>query len=260
MPYVKVPAPSEVYHLTKRENLDSILDDGKIRRFNDSECWFCEDLLKMKAYMEETVLCEGKPYSAVGGQLCHYPKFIPEDHVILKMTPRRSDDNWYRWDQEVPPGSPKEVVKAAREFSELKIGYRGDLSFCNAEIIDVPQFVRDGTVRKQPVQTSAELYERLREKVEKSQNDYMNRLYQMSPSQLISRAAEIEANRFCYNNLLTACIEREQLEVLAAADDPLEIVCDTWTSAQEVRQEKEFSQVLFELCDAEAQRQTMQMR
>ena len=162
MPYVKVPAPSEVYHLTKRENLDSILDDGKIRRFNDSECWFCEDLLKMKAYMEETVLCEGKPYSAVGGQLCHYPKFIPEDHVILKMTPRRSDDNWYRWDQEVPPGSPKEVVKAAREFSELKIGYRGDLSFCNAEIIDVPQFVRDGTVRKQPVQTSAELYERLR--------------------------------------------------------------------------------------------------
>ena len=48
--------------------------------------------------------------------------------------------------------------------------------------------------------------------------------------------------------------------MLAAADDPLEIVCDTWTSAQEVRQEKEFSQVLFELCDAEAQRQTMQMR
>ena len=96
--------------------------------------------------------------------------------------------------------------------------------------------------------------------MEKTQNDYMNRLYQMSPSQLISRAAEIEANRFCYNNLLTACIEREQLEVLAAADDPLEIVCDTWTSAQEVRQEKEFSQVLFELCDAEAQRQTMQMR
>ena len=57
----------------------------------------------------------------------------------------------------------------------------------------------------------------------------------MSPSQLISRAAEIEANRFSYNNLLTVCIEREELEVLAAADDPLEIVCDTWIAAQEVR-------------------------
>lgn len=29
------------------ENLDSILDDGKISRFLDSECWFCESLGKI---------------------------------------------------------------------------------------------------------------------------------------------------------------------------------------------------------------------
>jgi len=168
MAYKKVARPSTVYHLTKKEHLDSILDNGVIRRFDDTECWFCKSIDKMQAYMVQTVLCEGKPYFAVGGQLCRYPKFVPEDHVILKMTPHRSDDNWYRWEREVPPGSPKELVKAAREFSELKIGYRGDLTFCNAEIIDVLQFVQDGTVRKQPVQTSAELCERLREKVEKS--------------------------------------------------------------------------------------------
>lgn len=90
--YVKAPIPSEVYHLTKKANLESILDDGAIRRFDDTECWFCESLAKMKAYMEQTVLCEGKPYYGVGGQLCRYPKFEPDEHIILKpdtVPPRR---------------------------------------------------------------------------------------------------------------------------------------------------------------------------
>lgn len=52
MAYVKAPIPSEVYHLTKKANLESILDDGAIRRFDDTECWFCESLAKMKAYIE----------------------------------------------------------------------------------------------------------------------------------------------------------------------------------------------------------------
>ena len=120
MAYVKVTPPSVVYHLTRMENLDSILDDGKISRFLDSECWFCESLGKMKAYMEQTVMCEGKPYYAVGGQLCRYPKFVPEDYVLLKLTPCGYEDNWYRWNQEIPPGSPKELVQAAKEFSGLK--------------------------------------------------------------------------------------------------------------------------------------------
>ena len=141
MAYVKAQIPSEVYHLTKEKNLDSILNDGKIRRFNDTECWFCESLAKMRAYMEQTVLCEGKPYYAVGGQLCRYPKFIPEDYVILKLTPCRREGNWYRWNQEVPPGSPKELVRAAKEFSALKIGFRGDLAFKDVEVIDVPRFL-----------------------------------------------------------------------------------------------------------------------
>ena len=93
MAYQKVPRPSTVYHLTKKEHLDSILDDGVIRRFNDTECWFCESLDKMKAYMGQTVLCEGKPYYAVGGQLCRYPKFVPEDYVLLKLTPSHAKEN-----------------------------------------------------------------------------------------------------------------------------------------------------------------------
>ena len=121
MAYEKVPRPSTVYHLTKKEHLDSILDDGVIRRFDDTECWFCESLDKMRAYMAQTVLCEGKPYYAVDGQLCRYPKFVPEDYVLLKLTPRGYEDNWYRWNQEIPPGSSRELMQAAKEFSMLKI-------------------------------------------------------------------------------------------------------------------------------------------
>lgn len=46
MAYVKAPIPTEVYHLTQLDKLDGILNDGKIRRFGDTECWFCESLEK----------------------------------------------------------------------------------------------------------------------------------------------------------------------------------------------------------------------
>ena len=148
MAYVKAPIPSEVYHLTQVDKLDDILDDGKIRRFGDTECWFCESFEKMKAYMEQTVLCEGKAYYGVGGQLCHYPKFEPDKHIILKLTPCRREGNWYRWNQEIPLNSPPELVQAAAEFSKLKIGYRGDLAFKSAEVIDVEAFLRGEIIRR----------------------------------------------------------------------------------------------------------------
>ncbi|MFR1989040.1 MAG: hypothetical protein ACLS3C_02770 [Oscillospiraceae bacterium] len=90
--------------------------------------------------MEQTVLCEGKPYYGAGGQLCRYPKFEPDEYIILKLTPCRREGNWYRWNQEIPLNSPPELVQAAAEFSKLKIGFRGDLPFRNAEAIDVAEF------------------------------------------------------------------------------------------------------------------------
>lgn len=184
MAYVKVRPPVKIYHLTGKDNLNSILDDGVIRRFNDTECWFCESLDKMRAYMEQTVMCEGKPYYAVGGQLCRYPKFVPEDYVLLKLTPSHAKDNWYRWDQEIPPGSPRGLVQAAKEFSMLKIGYRGDMAFRNAEVIDVPLFLTDGITQGEPVQTTSELRELLFEHVEREQREYTDSLYLLALRQV----------------------------------------------------------------------------
>ena len=141
MAYEKVPRPSTVYHLTQKGNLDRILDDGVIRRFNDMECWFCESLDKMKAYMEQTVMCEGKPYRTADGQLCHYSNFNPEAHILLKLAPIRQEDAWYRRTKEQPSSSSDEMMQAEREFFPLSIGYRGDMAFQNAEVIDVPKFL-----------------------------------------------------------------------------------------------------------------------
>ena len=94
------------------------------------------------------------------------------------MTPRRREGNWYRWNQEIPLNSPPELVQVAAEFSKLKIGFRGDLPFRNAEAIDVAAFkdaetidvgnFLNGRVVRQRVQTASELWKRLSEKVEQN--------------------------------------------------------------------------------------------
>ena len=141
MAYVKARIPTEVYHLTKRENVESIRTDKRIRRFGDTECWFCRTPEDMLRYMEYTVLCEGKPYIATGGRIEHYPKFIPGDYVLLKLTPSKWEDKWYQWNQELSGNASPEAKAEAREFSELKIGYRGDLRFSKMEVIDLEQIL-----------------------------------------------------------------------------------------------------------------------
>lgn len=143
MAYTRVEErPAKVFHYTKRENLDSILRDGRIRRMGDTECWFCTSLEDTLKLMEQTVMVEGKPFYKVGGALSHYPKFLPEDYVILKLTPRWQNGEWVRWMQEVPPGSPKELVDAAQQFSMLKLGFRGDMKFYpGPEVLEVAPLV-----------------------------------------------------------------------------------------------------------------------
>lgn len=127
MGYIRLDEqPGEVYHYTHRKNLDSILRDGRIRRMGDRECWFCASLEDTLTLMRATVMMEGKPYYKVGGSIGRYPKFVPEDYVILRLNPRFQKGEWVQWMQEMPPGSPPELLKAAETFSNLKLGFRVD--------------------------------------------------------------------------------------------------------------------------------------
>ena len=263
MAYQKAPRPSTVYHLTKKDNLNRILDDGQIRRFGDTECWFCETLPKMKSYMEQTVMCEGKPYYAVGGQLCRYPKFVPEDYVLLKLTPCGYEDKWYRWEQEILPGSPKALIRAAREFSALKIGYRGDLAFRNAEVINVPKFL-SGEIVSHKELTSSEMWGLIFERTEAEMAAYMRGLDQLERDELIQSAAEISAMQVCRGRLTVQgeSLPREELQFLLQAERPLEVLREAWLEHQSVDEGEIFSSLLSGLRE-ETQRMespTMQMK
>ncbi|MDO5594753.1 MAG: hypothetical protein Q4G01_08100 [Eubacteriales bacterium] len=144
MGYVRVTNPPDaLYHYTQRKNLEDILRDGRIRRMGDTESWFCTSLEDTLTLMRATVMIEGKPYYKVGGALGFYPKFVPEDYVILKLTRRYQSGEWVRWMQELPPGSPLELQEAARTFSNLKLGFRGDLKFkANPEILEVEPLLK----------------------------------------------------------------------------------------------------------------------
>ena len=64
MAYSKVSIPSEVFHFTQKQNLEQILSDRRIRRFGDTECWFCRSPEDMLRYMDMTVMNEGQKYIA----------------------------------------------------------------------------------------------------------------------------------------------------------------------------------------------------
>lgn len=130
MAYVKIEKPQgNLFHYTKREHLEKILAEQRIRKFNDRECWFCTSLEDTLRLMELTVMKEGGIYIDVYGQPKRYPKFEPEEYVILELTPRYQQGEWVMWHQEMPQGASKELLEVAEEFSQLKKGYRGNLKF-----------------------------------------------------------------------------------------------------------------------------------
>lgn len=144
-------SPTELYHLTKREALDSILRDGRIKPADGLECWFCLSVPDMLRYMEYTVMQEGKSYVAADFTMKRYPQFVPEDYVILKLTPRFQNGQWVRWNQEFPPGAPPGLLERGAEFSRLKVGFRGALKFyANPEVIEVAQLLTGPQMAEAP--------------------------------------------------------------------------------------------------------------
>lgn len=136
MGYKSIERPDgPLYHYTKRKNLESILKDGRIKRFLDRETWFCASLEDILRLMECTVMQKGKTYIDVFGIPRQYPEFVPHDYVILELRPRHQSGEWVIWEQEFAPGTPAEVLKLGAEFSRMKLGYRGDLKFYDDPVV-----------------------------------------------------------------------------------------------------------------------------
>ena len=63
MGYERIQKPEGLlYHYTRKENLESILRDGRIRKFCDRETWFTKSLADTLRLMSLTVMQEGAAY------------------------------------------------------------------------------------------------------------------------------------------------------------------------------------------------------
>lgn len=140
MPYIKSSQiPKRVYHYTKRTNYTSIMNDKKIKAADGLECWFCLTLNDLIQYLHLTAMNEGAKYIGSDFTVKTYPKFKPEDYIILELKPRYSKDCWFYYEDDVISNNYLESL-AQMKLSKLKIGYRGDLEFKNIkvhEMIDV---------------------------------------------------------------------------------------------------------------------------
>ena len=70
MGYERIQKPEGLlYHYTRKENLESILRDGRIRKFCDRETWFTKSLADTLRLMSLTVMQEGAAYYDARGRL-----------------------------------------------------------------------------------------------------------------------------------------------------------------------------------------------
>lgn len=79
-----------------------------------------------------------------------------------------------------------------------------------------------------------ELHSILSEKMSACWNTYVDGLLTLPPIQIIGKAAEVTAARFCYDELTTnsASYPKRLLEHLLQYDDPLETMRERWMDEQ----------------------------
>lgn len=124
---------------------------------------------------------------------------------------------------------------------KLKIGYRGDLAFKNAETINVAEFLH-GRIVRQGVQTASELLEQLSEKIEQGWVAYQKSLYARLPGVLIGTADEIAATAASYSEFLCSGdnLSRGDLLYLLQFENPLEVLRDRWMLDQSIERRSQF--------------------
>lgn len=94
-----------------------------------------------------------------------------------------------------------------------------------------------------------ELPARLEETLTACWENYQEMLLALPPGQLIERAAEIAAARFCYDELteLGGFFPEYLLEHLLQFDDPLEAMREQWMNEQAADVSEDFERALWSL-------------
>ncbi|WP_169824173.1 hypothetical protein [Clostridium formicaceticum] len=119
-----------------RENASQIINDGQIKKLKDSHCWFCETIEDAFEIMRNTIMKEGTKYVGTDGLIKTYGKFVPDEWLIIKGTPKYSDPmNYFIWHNETD-GNIRASAQAIRNET-IKIGYKGNLGLKNIEVLEL---------------------------------------------------------------------------------------------------------------------------
>ena len=151
----EIEQPPVVYHMTEKENLESILETGKIKSFNDYLTFFFTDAEQAPLYIQLTGAKRGRPYYNTDGLLKTAPPLVVEDMVVLKLIPRKKEKlEWFREVINEPKSHYESVmtedVKSLMDaFNNCKVCHYGDLQFEREqveiiELTDVYRSLSDG--------------------------------------------------------------------------------------------------------------------
>ena len=149
--FEEIDQPEVVYHMTDRENLESIMESRKIKSFNDYLTFFFTNEEQAPLYIELSGALTGRHYYGTDGIPKTAPPLIVEDTVVLKLVPKKKEKlEWYR---EVIDGTKSgyetvmtpDIQPLWDEFNNCKVVHYGDFQFDveKVEIIELADIYKN---------------------------------------------------------------------------------------------------------------------
>lgn len=144
-PWVEeIDQPEFVYHLTEALNLESILEDGKIKSFNHFLTYFSTSPFQIAVHVRLSGVTECiRIKIRTDATLVHLQPIDVDDMVVLKLKPKRKEPMaWYREISDVNNLPGTEHTEGDRKLvsyiNEASICHYGDLEFSKDEIEIIP--------------------------------------------------------------------------------------------------------------------------
>lgn len=124
--------PETVYHYTKKDNIESIIKDKKIKKFKDKYTFFTMSELDSD-FLMSNLTCNPLARTRDYNGIIRTNTNKKEDYILLKLkVDRKYVDNtlWYSSDSTGGGNS-----KLAQEINSRTICYKGDLKYTEIEVI-----------------------------------------------------------------------------------------------------------------------------
>jgi hypothetical protein len=137
--FEEIECPKIVYHMTSRKNAKSIINDRKVKCFDDYVTWFFTDPHQVPVYIYLTDADHGRRHYDTNGWPVTEPPLDHSDTVILKLSCRNEPLAWYREVINSSKNGFRDMTALQDQFwaymNDIRICHYGTLRF--AKVLDV---------------------------------------------------------------------------------------------------------------------------